>query len=275
MIFELIWGVAQLAALGFGGLYFYADYKRGFVSTKALVERAGTKFRQITGIRESETDKANRAVEKWARSVALLRESVASIKANHQLAEKRHNEETILAGQFRSIAENALRASDQDAATAAAMAKIQAEHRAQLFGEYAQEQMQVARILEQELEGVEVEYDIIRTQAETVKVNTEISEAKRNLYGLVSSIEAQTGFTARGLLEQAVINTEHEKLKTSAMLDMASKHSSSRVRRFMQLSEVNRELDETRRRIALLPAPAEAVEDIQEDGKLVEAEIVS
>ena len=278
-LMSMIWGVMELVFVGGAGLFLYQDYKRGFVTTKALAEKAGSKFRQLTGIRESEVDKANRAVEQWSRQVGVLRESVASIKANHQLAEKRNREEMVLVSQFNKVQENALRVNDQDAAAAAAMAKIQAAQRATLFAEHAIEQIQVARALEQELEGVEVEFDIIRTQAETVRVNAEISEARRNLYELTSSIEAKTGFTSRGVLEQALINTEHEKLKSGALLDMAFKHSSSRVHRYMQLAEVNEELDQARKRIALPPAPSEtkhvALSETTEDRPLVEAEVVN
>lgn len=281
-LISLAWGVVELVLVGGTGLFLFQDYKRGFVATKGLAEKAGSKFRQLTGIRESEVDKANRAVEQRARQVAILRESVASLKANYQLAEKRHHEEMILVSQFNKVEEQALRANDQDAATAAAIAKIQAERRVQRFADHAQDQIQVARVLEQELEGQEFELDISRTQAEDVRLNNEISEAQRNLYELTSNIQAQTGFTARGVLEQALINTEREKLKTSALLEMASKHSLGRVSRFMELAEVKQELDEARKRIALPPAPSEVehpalpetTEDRREDSQPVEAEIV-
>lgn len=275
-IFDLVFGVAQLVALGGGGIFVWQDYKHNFVTSKAIMAGASRKIRRLTGIRESETDKATQAVEQWAIKIAKLREAVASVSANSQLALKQSQEQRLLVSDFGQVEEEALRKNDEEAATAAAVAKIQAGMRSNLYAEHAQSQVEVAQILERELEGVEMEFAMAQTKAETIKVNELIAEAQGDLYELVSGIGAN-GLTPKGELEQGVLRTEHKRLRSGILLRLASKNDNGKVHRFMQDTEVRRELDSTRARMALLPGSTEAstAEEPRLISEVSEAELVS
>lgn len=272
-IFDLVFGVIQLVALGGGGIFVYQDYKHGFVTSKAILAGASHKFRRLTGIKESETDKATETVEKWAVNIAKLREAVASVSANSQLAVKQSQEQRFLVSQFSQVEEEALRKNDEEAATVAAVAKIESERRSNLYAEHAQSQAEVAQVLERDLDISEMEFCKAQTKAETIRLNESIAEAQGNLYQLTSSFNVD-GLTPKGELEQGVLRTEHKRLKSGVLLRLASKNDNSKIHRFMQDAEVKRELDSTRNRLALPPASTEA--SVTEEPRLIsEAELVN
>lgn len=273
-IFDLVYGLIQIVVFGGGAVFVWQDYKNDFAQSKALCAGVTNKVRRLTGMRETDIEKANNAVQDWAKNIARLRNSLASIEASRMQALKQSQEQKLLAADFQNLVVEALRQKDEDAATAAAFGKVQAEKRAQLFAEHAETNAQVAKVLGEELESVEMDFEAARTQAETIRVNTEIADAKKQLYGLVSEITTE-GFTPKGQLEQSLLVTEHNMLKTGVLVDLASKKGGKRrVERFKQLAEVNRELNEARNRLALNPAPPEVLEADDSEIK-VTAELVS
>ena len=257
---DLILGLIQLAALGGGSVFLWQDYKHDFTKSKALYAGVTNKVRRLTGMRESDVEKANIAVQDWAKNIARLRDSLASIEASRKKALRQGMEQKLLAADFQNLITDALRQNDEDAAAAAAFGKVQAQKRAQLFTEHAETNAQVAKVLAEELEGVEMDFEAARTQADTIRVNSEIADARKQLYGLVSDITVE-GFTPKGQLEQSLLTTEHSMLKAGVLVDIASKRGGKkRVERFKQVAEVTRELSEARNRLALNPAPHEASE---------------
>lgn len=275
-IFDLVYGLVQVATLGGSAIFVWQDYKRGFATSKSLFEGATRKIRRLTGLRESEVEKAQNTVNAWAKNIASLRESLASIEAGSKQALRQSQEQKLLASQFEDVEVEALRKNDEEAATAAAVAKIQADTRFNLFEEHAQAQNEVARVLERELDSAEMEFGMAQTKAETIGLNESISEAQCNLYELVSNIGIN-GLTPKGELEQAVLRTEHKRLKAGVLLRLAGKTNNNKVRRFMQIAEVSKELDQARKRIALLPASTEAsaVEESRSVSEVSEAELVN
>lgn len=257
---DLILGLIQLAALGGGSVFLWQDYKHDFTKSKALYAQVTNKVRRLTGMRESDVEKANNAVQDWAKNIARLRDSLASIEASRKQALRQSQEQKLLAADFQALITDALRQRDEDAAVAAAFGKIQAEKRAQLFTEHAKTNAQVAQVLGEELEGVEMDFEAARTQADTIRVHSEIADAEKQLYSLVSDITVE-GFTPQGQLKQSLLATEHSMLKAGVLIDLASKRDGKkRINRFKQLAEVNRELNEARSALALNPAPPEALE---------------
>lgn len=259
MIFEFLFGAMQLAVAGTGGLWLWRDYKRDFQGSKTVI----LKLRRALGIAGEADDvsRANAAVQLYAKNLGALREAVATITSNHQMAERQSTEQRRLATEFESVEVEALRKGDEDAAAASAMAKIQSLKRAELFETHAEKQVIAARVLREELDAVEMEFEIVRTEADTVRVYAGIEEANRQLYQLISHVEAETGLTARGELKQTLLDTERKMLKSGALLEMAHSRGNGRVRKLLQLAEVRQDLDEVRKRVALPAAPVAALVD--------------
>ncbi len=272
---DLILGLIQLAALGGGSIFLWQDYKHDFIKSKALYAGVTNKVRRLTGMRESEVEKANNTVQDWAKNIARLRDSLASIEASRKQALRQNQEQRLLVADFQNLVTEALKQNDENAAATAAFGKVQAERRAQLFADHAETNAQVARFLGEELEGVEMDFEAARTQADTIRVNSEIADAKKQLYGLVSDIAVE-GFTPKGQLEQSFLTTEHDMLKAGVLVDLATKRGGKkRIERFKQLAEVNRTLSEARDRLALNPAPPEEVARVDDREQAVTAELVS
>jgi hypothetical protein len=72
----------------------------------------------------------------------------------------------------------------------------------------------------------------------------------------VSEVDAQTGFTVSGQLQELREKTEHRKLKAGAMLRLAERNNRSpELNALLQDANVNKELTDIRNRLAL-PAPS-------------------
>lgn len=241
--------VLELAALGAGGLYLYRDYRQGFPKTKALVVKIQRALH--LGGEPDEVAIANAAIEKFAQGLGALREAVAEVETNHQMAVQQGLEQSKLAASFLEVEKDALRKQDENTAAVAAVAKINAKARAELFEEHAQESLKVAKVLHDELDAVEMEFEARRTEVDTVRVRAAIADARQKLYAVISQVEKETGLTAVGQLKQALVSSERRMLKTGFLLDMASNSGNGKIRKMMQLAEVRYDLDETRKLIAL------------------------
>lgn len=231
-------------------VFFYKDYKNDFARSREIIAWILDKIKG----REGAVSCAERFVQAYAKQIGALREAVATIEANQKIAEKRAFEEAHLAVSFKSVVDEALRRGKDKEAAAAAVAKIQCEMRADLFREHAQQQIRVAEEMHDGLESAEMEFEIVKTQAETIKVYAALTEAKRQLYGLISEIEAKTGLTAKGNIRQILLTVETDMYKADSMLRLAGRNGRARVESFMRQVEVQNELEEARQRIALPPA---------------------
>ena len=253
MIFEFIYGAMQLAAAGAGGLWLVRDYRRNFQGSKTII----LKIQRALGMAKEGDDisRANTAVERYAKNLGSLREAVATIKSNHLMAERQAHEQRRLAAEFESVEIEALRKGDEDAAAASAMAKIQSLKRAELFETHAAAQISAARLLQNELDAVEMEFEVVRTEADTIRIYAGIGEANRQLYQLISHVEAETGLTARGELKQTLLDTERKMLKSGILIEMVQNQGNGKVKKLLQIAEVRQDLDEVRKQVALPAAP--------------------
>lgn len=266
LVFDLIGGLIQLAVLGGSAVFLWQDYKNDFTKSKLLLTGVTRRIQRLTGRKETEVEIANKAVENWAKQIARLREALASVEASRDQSLRRSQEQKLLTADFHDLLMEALRKEDEDAMTAAAFGKIQAEARFQLFVEHARTNSQAAKMLAEELDGVELEFETARTQADTIQVYAEIGGAEEQLYGLVSNFTAD-GLTPRAQLEQSLLTTEHKKLKAGHLVDLATRRSGQkRIDRFKQATEVQRGINEARNTLALNPAPQEGDNNGKDNG---------
>ncbi len=257
MILQLIWSVVELLALGGAGLFLYGDYKKGFPVTQSLYEKGCQKFKQLTGQKEDVIAKVDRLVAGHARNIALLRDSVATIEANVKQTARRLEEQKLLAQDFEEVELEAARSGDEEALTVAAVARVETEKRVGCFAGHIGEQQKILEILRRQLDVKEMEFDTVKTRAETAKVVYQITQAKKQLYLMTSSIGTETGLTVGGQFEQLLLSTEHEDLKTDSLLEMAQRSSHYKINQFRQQMEVRKEIEAVKQRIALPAAPTE------------------
>ena len=248
--------ILELLAVGGVGLFVYRDYKNGFPALSSMYQR-GCGILRIAGRKEDTITRVDRLVAQHAKGLALLRDSVATIKANAEQTARRMGEQGILAVEWTEVAEEAARAGNDEALTLAAVAKVEAEKRTKFFAGHEAEQRRVLKILEDQMAVKEMEFDGIRTKAETARVVHQITEAKKNLYLLSSNVEAEVGLTTNGQLEQLLLGVEHEDLKTDALLEMVQDSGKGRIIQFRQQYDVRKAIEEVKQKIALPPAPPE------------------
>ncbi|MBI2676329.1 MAG: hypothetical protein HYX21_00015 [Candidatus Yanofskybacteria bacterium] len=262
MIFELI-------LLAGGGLFFYGDYKNGFPVSKSLLNKGSNVVRGLLRQKEENvTEQIDRLLKEHARAVGLLRESVATVDANLTQTTRRQQEQFLLASEYASVAEEAARVGDEEALTVAVVAKVEAGKRAECFGSHLGDQQRILQALRQNLDLKEMEFDSLKTKAETVKIVAQITEAKRQLYALTSDVEAKAGFTIGGQIGQLLLKVEHEDLKSDSLLGMVQNNGCQKLLQFRQQAEVRKEIEEIRQRICLPPAPHE-VEVLSEEEQQV------
>lgn len=266
-IIDLVLGAMQLAAVGAGGLWVYKDYRSGFLGTKAIAN----KVRGALGLggKTSESERAALIVQNYVKGVGQLREAVAMIEANYEIAGKKAKEQYLVADRFENIKEEAMRKGDEKTVAAAAKGKLEAKKRADLNRGLASEQVEIAQALHAELEARETDLDVVRTEAETVVVFEAIDTARRHLYQLISRVDAVSGLTVRGELEAIRERSERKMLQSGHLVKMAQNHGGDRLNQLLQLSEVKDDIEETRRRISLPPAPKEV------EAEAIEAEVVA
>ena len=158
---------------------------------------------------------------------------------------RQSQEQRLLSSQFETLEEAAIRKNDEEAATAAAVAKIQADKRSELYYDHAEMQFRVGTILQRDLGVAEMDFAKVKTKAETIVVYASIAHAQERVYELASDITVR-GFTPKGELEQALLTAEHKMLKSGFLVDLADKQSNNRVNGFMRDAEVSAELERTR-----------------------------
>ena len=264
-IFDLVWGAAQIVLAAGIGLFVYRDYRKGFPKGRAILKKAENAVLRLTGqVNNDPTSKAEEAVQKYARILGSLKEAVASIQASYQQNSRLAQEQHKLSRDFRTIEEMALRKGDEVAAAQAAIAKINCEKRAVMFAENAKKQFTAAKMLLEELDGVEAEFEIIKTQSETIRVQYEIAEANKQLYALISQVESKAGLTPRGEMDKLLLATEHAQLQSEALLDITYNRGSGVMNKFMEDATVRAEIEDARKRIAL-PAPEKETNEIENE----------
>lgn len=252
---DLVLGAAQLLLVVGGGLFLYRDYRKGFPASKALMNKAQEAFLRITGrVNNDPVTKAEIAIQSYARVLGALKEGVASIQASFHQNQRLAQEQQKLTVEFRTLEEVALRKGDQAVATQAAVAKVNCEKRTALFAQNAQKHAAAAKMLMEELDGVESEFEIVKTQSETIRVQHEIAEANKQLYALISQVESKAGLTPRGELDKLLLTTEHAQLKSEALLELTYQRGDSTLKRFVKDAAIQAELEDARKHIAL-PAP--------------------
>ena len=250
-ILSFLLGLMELAMFGAGVMYFLVEYRRGFSQTRYLFEQACSFAQDFFHLQVDPKKRTEAVVSRFSKSLGVLREAVATLQANYEVAAHQVAEQGKLVQDFRELEEQNLRSGDEDTALAAATAAVQAEKRMALYRETAQSQIQAATELQEELDREEPHYDTIQTQAETIHVNSAIAEARQSLYELLSDVQAQTGLTARGTLKQLVEASEKDRIKSGKLLEMVRRSSSSKMRDMIGDSEVRRELEATRQRMSL------------------------
>ena len=253
-LLSFVWGLAQLGLLAAGSLYLWNDYKHGFPRMKLLATRARDLIHTLPLLGGNGVASAEKTVARYGQSLGSLREAVATLEANHDQFARRACESRQIATEFGKVVEEALRAHDEHAAEVAAVAKVNAERRAELFEKNAQSQQDVARIMHERLDGVETEFEIIKTKADTIKVCAAVADANRRLYELISEVDPQRGLTANGEIETLLLRTEHEELKSMKLIEMAKPNGSSLREKYVRESSVQQALNEARDRLSL-PAP--------------------
>ena len=159
--------------------------------------------------------------------------------------------------------------------TVAVVAKVEAGKRTEYFSSHLGDQQRILQALRQNLDLKEMEFDGLKTKAETAKVVAQIMQAKKQLYRLTSNVEAKVGFTIGGQIEQLLLSVEHENLKTDSLLGMVPNNGQQKLLQFRQQTEVRKEIEGIRQRIALPPAPPGAENDNGMDDRYVEIKLES
>lgn len=250
-IISFLWGLLELAAVGVGGFYLYTDYRRGFPSIKHALERAYEMGQRLFHFQVDENKRARLIVSRFAQHLGVLREAVATLQANYEVATRQAKEQEKLASDFRQLGEEKLRGGDEDTAHAAATAEAEAEKRMNSYFEMAESQVLAAEELQHDLDQEELDFAKVEMQAETINVEHAIAEAKMQLYVLLSDVEARTGLTSRGALKQLMESSRVNRIKSDKLLTMARRSSNSKMHGMIEDNEVRQKLEAMRQRIAL------------------------
>lgn len=251
----MIGTIILLAVLGGGGYTLFKDYRNGFVITgPALYKLSGGRIKLKITKEDRLLLVAERGVENIQKNVHSLRESLAEIQANRDMALKTSAEQSKLAEDFDSILVSIINNPDkQEEAHVAAVAKVEAKKRADLFVQLAKEQSNILTPLQKELDSAEMRLDEARTKASTIKVFVTVTVSRKSLYSLNSNIGAD-GATPKGEIDEALHEAEKEMIKSAAMLEMAHRSNGNRGRLLLGSVEVDNEMNAARQRMALPPA---------------------
>lgn len=246
--------IILLAVLGGGGFTLFKDYKSGFAITgPALYKLSGGRIKLKITKEDRLLLVAERGVENMQKNVHVLRESLAEIQANRDMALKTRAEQSKLAADFGAILNEIINNPDkQDEAHVAAVAKVEAKKRADLFAQLAKEQTNILAPLQRELDSAEMRLDEARTKASTIKVFVTVTVSRKSLYSLNSNVGAD-GATPKGEIDEALHEAEKEMIKSAAMLEMAHRSNGNRGRLLLGSVEVDNEMNAARQRMALPP----------------------
>lgn len=250
-IISFLWGLLELGIVGVTLFYLWIDYRRGFASIKYAIERAYDMGQRLFHFQVDENKRARAIVSRFAQHLGVLREAVATLQANYEVAMRQAKEQEKLAQDFRQLGEAKLREGDEDTAHAAASAEAEAEKRMNSYVEMAESQVLAAEELQQDLDQEELDFAKVEMQAETINVEHVIAEAKLQLYALLSDVEARTGLTSRGALKQLLESSRVNRIKSDKLLAMARRSSNGRMRNMIEDGDVRQKLEAMRQRIAL------------------------
>lgn len=250
--------ILMVGFVGGGGYGLYKDYRNGFVVTGPFLYKISS---GRINLNPTQQDKhlliAETAVKNTEKNLQTLRESVAEIDANRKMAMKQSIEQAQLAKNFQTILDQIINDSTKrEEAQVAAVAKVEAQKRSDLFHNLAMSQSSVLTGLEKELDSAEMELDVARTKASTIKVFVSITNSRKSLYALQSNV-SQDGATPKGEIDNAIYEAEKEMIKSATLLDLANKRNGSRANLLLKSLDVDQELENARKRVALPPAQTE------------------
>lgn len=274
-IFDAFWGLVQIGVFAGTGLFVWSEYRRGWPTMIAMGEKLNVHVKRMLG-REDHLDIADGIVSKYASNVHQLREAIASCETDAEQQIKEASGQLLLAKQFEEEEREALMRRDDTSAAIAASYKINALKRAQMFAESADANIQVVKALKEERFEAEADYDIAQTEADTIRTGVSITEANKHRYESISemSLRPGSGLTARGELKRLVDKTEHDKIVSQKMVNLAKEYRNGRTpRRFSHQGEIQRELEEMRMKISL-PAPETNGDGMQTVESSTDAEVV-
>ena len=238
-----------------GGYALFKDYKKGFIIVgPALYRLSGGRIKLKINKEDRLLMIAETGVENIQKSVNALRESIAEIQANRDMAFKTGAEQAKLAVDFDQILVSIVNSPDkQQEAHVAAVAKIEAQKRADLHRQLAREQDNILGPLQRDLDSSEMRLEEAKTKASTIKVFVTITASRKCLYPISSNIGVD-GATSRGEIDDALYEAEKDMIKSAAMLEMAERSNNGRGRLLLGGVEVDNEMNRARQRAALPPA---------------------
>ena len=243
--------MAELAALGAGGLFLWTDYKRGFVTSRALLSGCGDYAKRLMGMLD-QVEEADRMIQHDAQRIALLGEQIGSLEADVEQYQTWTTEQNAIAADCEAYKIELLRKGDKAGARVAAASKVNADKRAKLFEDTAAERIQQIQMLEPVLDQAQAEFEVRKTDTETVKVEAKLAAANKTAYDTLSEVCAETGFTPKGDLKKLVATTQHDRIKWQKMLGrMRWRTGDDFLRHSRYEEEITRELEEGLQKIAL------------------------
>ncbi len=251
LILSFLWGLLELGIVGITLFYVWIDYRRGFPSIRQAIERLYELGQRLFHLNKDEKKRAEVIVRSFGKHLAIIREAVATLQANYEVAARHAKEQDKLATDFRQLGEENLRHGDEDTGFAAATAAAEARKRMQMYEETAQQQLIAAEELQRQLDREELHFGAVETQAETIYLNNAIAEAKNQLYELLSDVEAKTGLTVHGTLAHLLESSERNRIKSGKLLDLVRHSSNGKMRDMIINNEAHMELEAMRQRIAL------------------------
>ncbi|MDP3710600.1 MAG: hypothetical protein Q8R29_02635 [bacterium] len=268
----------ELLLLGGGGAFLYKDYRQGFSASRAILARIGL----AKLVEEDVSSRAERLVNSQAKIVGMLEDRAGSIQASCEQNIRRAADYQEWIKKFGDLAEQATQRSmdierrftdddtedsdkiklakelqklDIDAKTAL-LTRDQYRERLRAVEELIIEQRAVIEALDSQHQLASIGLDRAKVVRDTIISDVTIAETRELTYQLVSEVDAQTGFTVSGQLQELREKTEHRKLKAGAMLRLAERNNRSpELNALLQDANVNRELTDIRNRLAL-PAPS-------------------
>ena len=258
-LLEAVWILIQLSALAGGGVFFYNDYRHGWAKSKVLIRKA----QRLIGKGPDDVGRADELVEEAGRRLDTARKRLASVQATYEQSLKKAAEQHRLAIEYNSVVDEAVkrslgatdetvRKSFEETATIAAHAVTEHERRAELYEEAVRVAESCLPALESAVDKADAGYEITRTKADTVQIETEIAETEEATYGLVSDVE-RAGLTPKGEMDRLLDRSEHRRIKGSKLLDLVSNRGSDRLEIIIGDSRVQQILTEARSRLALPP----------------------
>ena len=250
-ILSFLWGLLELSLVGAALFYVWIDYRRGFPSARRAIDWAYETGLRIFHLNEGEKKLPGKIVNNFAKRLAVTREAVATLQANYEIATRKALEQKKLMTDFCQLGEESLRQNDDDTALAAAEAMKDARQRMEMYEEAAQEQFLTAEELQKQLERQERQFGVVSSRAETIELNNMLAEGRKQLYSLVSDVEAETGLTMRGTLNYLLEESERNSIKSKKLLESLHHSSNGKVHDMIESNDVRLELEAMRQRIAL------------------------